>query len=98
MICDFRRPGLFFSGDSSFTSQIKDHQSSIAISAERHNRRANMNFVCRQFLIGSGSAGLGNGLRLSPDLIHDVALKLVETESFDSGLVKLRYAAAGEAE
>jgi dihydrofolate reductase len=41
---------------------------------------------------------LGNGLRLSPGLTHDVSLKLVETESFDSGLVKLRYAIADEAE
>lgn len=41
---------------------------------------------------------LGDGLRLSPDLIHDVALKLVETESFNSGLVKLRYTVANQAE
>lgn len=41
---------------------------------------------------------LGDGLRLSPDLSHDVALNLIETESFDSGLVKLRYAVVNNAE
>lgn len=38
---------------------------------------------------------LGNGLPLSPSLRGDVRLKLMQSRSFDSGLVELKYSVVG---